>query len=531
MMLTVVSWMLEGALASQSVEVYNDQPIAFRKHDGVVMKVSPLKEVLCSVYQRDRDALRKIHDRALRYVDITPRDDISTREMIYRLADYIARDPSPISYVEKILMHCDKLAEYTLITYVVQYVQEKRRDYYKERGIPDDDEELRNKTELLLKHMNEQIMARRAVEPKDFLHRKNGYLFFYDAMVYLFSEHDKGADAVRRRFCMMLATAVEDRKLAEAVEDRMQAVEDAKKKRVEVAAEREQAVAAAKKDYATALKEKKQGAGRKMDRTAVAREKKLAVAFEHSKLFEADIERKAAINTERERLKEAIDEKDNDLKMFNTIAKMTNVLLSATFIRDIKQYGFEDIVLLVTTSQVDLRAVKFLDEIGLGASTSLRVPQYITTGQHANVSPCFVLRYIQNAIEKGAKDAIWAESVAFKFFTEAGMSARLRWLHDKPEFVQFLSARVLCHVLYYVWKDPELDLGLYINVGLKYLDKQLLLRTLTRTLTADGYPGLYLVLIEHCPQSIRDAWAAYIAELSAQNKAFADAAGEEEMEE
>ncbi|KAI4292184.1 hypothetical protein PAPHI01_1458 [Pancytospora philotis] len=451
-MLSVVLWMLEGVVASEPAKKAAARRDCYHSYDRFMQQISPLRKILSMNYPRDRDALRKICKHINRHTKV-PQGSTLTEDAFGFITRSILNETSPIKFVREKLRACDSFAEHTLLAYVIRFALDNPSILDGSDGseVPDANGELQVKGEALLKVLNGQLAAKRTMEPEALFNREDNRRFVYDALVYLFSVHDDGADAVRERFRKMLTAAVTKRKPA--------------------------------------------GAAAKKTRKDVAEEKK------------------------------------RDLNTFKTIVKLVKEVESAPFRCSTQQYRLQEVVLEVTTSQVDPRAVEFLDAIGLGAGASLLVPQYITTGQRASVSPCFVLRYVQNAIVKEAKDAVWAEDVLFTYFTEAGMTARLRWLHDRPEFARCMSARTLCHVLYYVWKDPGLDLGLYINVGLKDLDEKLFLRTLAGTLMVDSYPGLYLVLIEHCPQSIRGAWAAYIAELSAQNKAFADAAGEEEMDE
>ncbi|KAI4292670.1 hypothetical protein PAPHI01_1944 [Pancytospora philotis] len=530
-MLAVISWIPEVVLASQALEYLKIPQDSLRNYDRIVMEISPFKEISVSFNPRDRDVLRNIYDRARKHSGDS-RGDVYLKLMIHRIADYIAQNPSPIEYVRYVLACSENLAEYTMIDSIVRYAQEKRRKHYNASAIPDDDEELHGKTKSLLAHMKTQILAKRAVEPRDYLRRENGHSFCYDAMVYLFSEHDKGVFAVQRRFCMMLAVAVEERKLAEVVEDREQAVANAQKKAAEGAAERGLAAIDAKKKLKTARELRRlKVVGTREQLAAAVKERKRAVADEKRSRAAAAKERWRAVADEKRKLKEAVEERDNDLRMFDTIVNLVKTLKSAKFIRNIEKYEFQRLVLEVLTSKQDLRAVKFLDAIGLSANASLVVLQYITSGQRANVSPCFVLLYTQYALDSGVKDGIWAESILFKYFTEAGMTARLSWLYHRPEILLRMSERVLCHVLYYVWKEPELGLASYIDEELKDVDKELFLRTLTRSLSADYGPEFHAVLLKHCPSNIKIAWDAYVSELRAESSTRMDAAGKDNLSE
>ncbi|KAI4292662.1 hypothetical protein PAPHI01_1936 [Pancytospora philotis] len=409
-MLAVVSCVLEGVAASQ-FEGSDFAPLDMsRGYDRIIREISPFKEILVTNHGRDRDLFEKIYDRAVKHSGKPPNDATVTEAMIYAVADYIVRDPSPIECVEKKLLFCNCLAEYTMIASIIRFAQ----------GKPSNAEQ-RSRIKLLLEHLDEQIAAKRAVDPKDFFVRKRKGRFLYDALVYLFSEVDSGVDAVRERFRKMLQAAAEKR--------------------------------------------------------------------------------------------------DVHHNILGTIVKLVNALDSATFICDIEQYEFQEAFLAFVTSQDGLWAVKFLDSIKLSGGTAELVLEYVTSGQHLRVNPCFVVLYAQYALENVTQNALWVESILFKYFTEAGLPVRLRWLCEMPEILRRMPVRVICHVLHYIWKDPALSLASFIDEKMKDVEVSLFLGTLASTLTVDHYPGFYPVLLEHCPSNIKNAWVAYIAELHAQSSA------------
>ncbi|KAI4291169.1 hypothetical protein PAPHI01_0443 [Pancytospora philotis] len=144
------------------------------------------------------------------------------------------------------------------------------------------------------------------------------------------------------------------------------------------------------------------------------------------------------------------------------VVSLINELEKAAEAKQIAQYRLRAVVLLILTTQANIKAVEALDKIVfINNKTEECILPYIMNPEHRHVSPYFVLQYISHIQKKLGRDDEWVLETQLAFFVLPARAAdRQLMLINVTEILCRMRVKLLARLLYAYWKERALRRGL-----------------------------------------------------------------------